>query len=142
MQCCCKFYYLCTQMNLKANWDGLGIFTSLACAIHCAILPLIATSLPLFGINIIHNNVFEWGMIALAFTIGAYALYHGRRKHHKSWAPILLFTFGFVMLIVKQFFHQYEIYFLTPAVILIISAHYYNYRLCTRVKCTSPHHKH
>jgi len=46
-------------MNFKTNWDGLGIITSLACAIHCVILPMIATSLPLFGINIIHNNVFE-----------------------------------------------------------------------------------
>ena len=28
-------------MNVKINWDGLGIATSLACAIHCIVLPLI-----------------------------------------------------------------------------------------------------
>ena len=56
-------------MNFKINWDGLGIATSLACAIHCAILPLILTSLPLFGVNIIHNMFFEWRMIALAFIV-------------------------------------------------------------------------
>ena len=42
----------------------------------------------------------------------------------------------------QQFFHQVEILFLTVAVGLIISAHYYNYRLCHRSKCSSPHHAH
>ena len=45
-------------MATKINWDIMGIATSVACAIHCALLPLLLTSLPLFGINIIHNIVF------------------------------------------------------------------------------------
>ena len=64
-------------MHVKVNWDGLGIFTSVACSIHCAILPLIATSLPLFGVNIIHNGYFEWIMIGIAFVVGSYSLFHG-----------------------------------------------------------------
>lgn len=129
-------------MKLKANWDSLGIFTSLACAVHCAILPLVATSLPLFGVNIIHNSLFEWFMIAIAFGVGVYALYHGYITHHKNNIPVILFLVGMIFLIVKQFFHRYEIYFLIPAVILIVSAHYYNYRLCSRYKCASAHHVH
>ena len=43
----------------KINYDALGIATSLACAIHCAILPLVLTSLPVLGVNIIHNIPFE-----------------------------------------------------------------------------------
>jgi hypothetical protein len=39
----------------KINFDALGIVASIACAIHCAILPLIISTLPLFGINIINN---------------------------------------------------------------------------------------
>ena len=72
-------------MNLKLNWDGLGIATSIACAIHCAVLPLILTSLPLFGVNIIHNLFFEWTMIAIAFIVGSYSLFHGYIKHHHSF---------------------------------------------------------
>lgn len=64
-------------MNHKINWDGLGVTTSLICAIHCAVLPLLFTSLPLFGGDIIHNDYFEWSMIALAFMIGVYSLSHG-----------------------------------------------------------------
>lgn len=130
------------QMSSKTNWDGLGIATSLACAIHCAILPLIATSFPLFGINIIHNSIFEWGMIALAFGIGAYALSHGFSKHHRSFFPLVLFTAGFLFLIAKQCFHSYERILLIPAVLLIVSSHYYNYRLCNRRKCHTADHVH
>jgi len=129
-------------MNLKINWDGLGIATSLACAIHCIVLPLLLTSLPLFGINIIHNVFFEWGMILLAFTVGVYALVHGYRTHHKKMLPVCLFTVGFILLIMKQFFIPFEEYFLIPAVILIVSGHYINYKLCTKRKCSSPHHTH
>ncbi len=129
-------------MNIKLNWDALGIGTSILCAIHCALLPVLLGSLPVFGVNIIHNLVFEWGMIALAFAVGSYSLFHGYIKHHRSLVPVLIFSFGFIFLVLKQFFVQYEIPFLIIAVVLIISAHFYNYRLCHRSKCSSPHHKH
>ncbi len=129
-------------MKLKINWDGLGIATSIACAIHCLVLPLAITSLPLFGVNIIHNSFFEWGMILLAFCVGVYALVHGHKTHHKNNFPIILFCIGFVLLVAKQFFLPIENYFVLPAVGLIISAHYTNYKLCKKSKCASPHHLH
>jgi len=129
-------------MNIKINWDGMGIGTSIACAIHCALLPIMLSSLPILGINIIHNLFFEWGMIALAFTVGSYSLFHGYIKHHHSFIPVIIFSVGFIFLVLKQFFPTYEYMFLTIAVVLIISAHYYNYRLCHQSKCSSPHHQH
>ena len=129
-------------MNVKVNWDGLGVFTSVACAIHCAILPLLATSLPLFGVNIIHNGFFEWTMIGIAFVVGSYSLFHGYVKHHRSLLPVTIFSVGFIFLIAKQFFAGLEIALLIPAVMLIISAHYFNYRLCQKSKCASLHHQH
>lgn len=129
-------------MKLKLNWDGMGIATSIACAIHCALLPLFLTSLPLFGINIIHNALFEWIMIAIAISIGIYSLRHGYIRHHQSNVPILIFSAGAALLVAKQFFHQIEYTFLFPAVALIITAHYMNFKLCSRSKCRSPHHSH
>lgn len=129
-------------MNRKINWDNLGIATSVACAIHCVVLPLLVTSLPLFGINIIHNIFFEWGMIALAFCIGVYALIHGYKTHHRNPLPVWIFAIGFAFLVTKQFFLAYEAFFIVPAVLLIISAHYLNYRLCRKNKCSSVHHSH
>lgn len=129
-------------MQLKFNWDAVGIATSVLCAIHCTLLPLLMSSLPLFGINILHNLLFEWGMIVLAFAVGSYALFHGYIRHHHSLLPVLLFSAGFALLVLKQFFHDVENWFLLPAVVLIISGHYHNYRLCHKSKCSSSHHSH
>ena len=120
----------------------MGIATSIACAIHCALLPVLVSTLPVFGINIVHNSIFEWGMIVLAFIVGSYSLFHGYAKHHHSLTPVFLFSAGFLFLVLKQFFHFFENWLLIFAVPLIISAHYYNYRLCHRSKCSSPHHQH
>ncbi len=129
-------------MKLKLNWDALGIATSVACAIHCALLPLLLSTLPLFGVNIIHNSFFEWGMIAMAFMVGSFSLIHGFVKHHRSLQPVSIFSIGFLFLVLKQFYAPLEYFFLFIAVSLIITAHFYNYRLCHRSKCASALHKH
>lgn len=117
-------------MKLKINWDALGITASVACAIHCAVLPLFISTLPLFGINIIHNIAFEAGMVVLAFLIGSWSFYHGFRRHHHNWMPFTLFSIGLTLLVFKIFFVHYETWLLIPAVILIVSAHFLNYRFC------------
>jgi len=129
-------------MKVKINWDRLGITTSVVCAIHCGLLPVILPVLPLFGVNIVHNSLFEWAMITLAFGIGCYSLYHGFIRHHHSYRPITIFLIGFVFLVLKQFFHSQEYIFLSIAVPLIISAHFINIRFCKKNKCSSAHHMH
>ena len=116
----------------KINYDALGIAASVACAIHCALLPLVITSLPILGINIINNIWFEILMILLAMVIFIYYLIHGFKKHHHKMLPIGIFTDGMALLLFKQIFHQYQIWFLVPAVTLIVSAHYINYRKCRK----------
>ncbi|MBS1578139.1 MAG: MerC domain-containing protein [Bacteroidetes bacterium] len=119
-------------MFRKINWDAFGIATSLACAIHCAILPLVLTSLPLFGVEIIDNASFEYGMIALAFLVGAYSLYHGWKKHHHSFVPLIIFSVGILLLVGKQVWHNLQLVFLIPAVVFIVYAHLLNYKSCIK----------
>jgi MerC mercury resistance protein len=112
------------------NWDAIGISASLACAIHCALLPLFFSSLPLLGINILHNYQFEFGMILVSFAIGAYSLYHGYKKHHHSFKPIILFSMGIAIMFSRMVFREIELYLLFPAAILIIYAHINNHMRC------------
>ena len=116
-------------MFTKINLDALGVTASVLCAIHCAILPLVVASLPIFGVNIVHNALFEYGMIGLAFVVGTVALWHGFTRHHQRLTPWLLFAGGMILLIAKEIWGSYELYFLPFAVVLIISAHVVNYRL-------------
>jgi hypothetical protein len=117
-------------MNIKINWDALGVTASLACAIHCALLPLVFTSLPIFGVNIIENRAFEIFMVFIAFAIGIYSLYHGYKKHHQSLLPMQIFVAGFIFLVLKLFIVKFENWLLVPAVVGIISAHIINYKSC------------
>ncbi len=114
-------------MSGKINWDGIGITASLACAIHCALLPLFLTSLPLFGVNIIDNLPFEYLMILVAFGVGLYALHHGYKKHHHSRLPVYFFSAGVLLLLAKVTWRQWELWLLVPAVACIITAHMLNY---------------
>lgn len=125
--------YFCIRMKRKGiNWDALGIATSVACAIHCALLPLFLTSLPLFGFNIIENTSFEYTMIGISFVVGAYSLYHGRKKHHHSWWPLIIFAAGMLFLFAKMGWHEWRIWLLAPAVVCIVLSHFMNYRLCRK----------
>ncbi|MCW3080024.1 MAG: hypothetical protein JWR87_1454 [Segetibacter sp.] len=130
MQLCCKSISLPSSMNKKINWDALGITASLACAIHCALLPLFFTSLPILGVNVIENTYFEIIMVVLAFAVGTYSLYHGFKKHHHTLLPFIVFSVGFVFLILKLFFVQYENWLLIPGVLGIVLAHIINYKSC------------
>ena len=120
--------YICPMSRF--NWDGLGIATSLACAIHCALLPLLLTSLPILGIDIVNNVPLEYFMIFLAMCIGLYSLWHGYRKHHHSLIPLIIFLIGIFLLFAKQFWHDYQFWFLPFAVAFIIVAHLINYGRC------------
>jgi hypothetical protein len=128
---------------IKINFDALGIAASVACAIHCALLPLLLSSLPVLGINIINNFWFEVFMIALALLIGVYSLSHGFKKHHQQWLPVLVFAGGIGLLILKQVFHLYQLWLLIPAVGLIVTAHLINYKQCKKAgDCKSDHCTH
>lgn len=128
-------------MQAKFNWDALGITASVACAIHCAVLPILLTSLPVFGINIINNVAFEFFMIFLAFAIGTFSLLHGYRKHHRSYLPIILFSIGILLLFAKQLWHEYQFWILPFAVFFIIIAHIRNIRLCRMASHHQPGQK-
>ena len=115
-------------MKYRINWDAIGISASVACAIHCGILPLVLTSLPFFGVNLIGNSGFESFMILLAFFIGLFSLRHGYRRHRRGLTPLLFLASGFLLLFARQVWHQYELRLLPFAVILIVAAHLLNIR--------------
>jgi len=121
-------------MKLQINWNALGVSATVACAIHCALLPLFISTLPLFGINLLDNIYFEAGMILIALLIGGLTLLHGYRKHHHRLTPLILFIAGMFLLIFKHFFPATLIWLIIPSSILILLAYYLNWRLCRIAK--------
>lgn len=111
----------------KLNYDRLGIFTSIACAVHCTLLPLLVSTLPFLGINIPEHKGIEWTMIFLALLFGTLPLYHGYRQHHHKLAPLVLFGIGFTFLVLNQLVAERFVYLFIPlSAIAIITAHSLN----------------
>jgi hypothetical protein len=121
-------------MGFRINWQALGISASLICAIHCALMPLLVTSLPLFGVNLIENIWVELALLLFAFVVGFYSLWHGYRRHHHRIITLLIFSAGITLFVVHQFVEvpYYGITLILPGVISVLSAHYLNYRLCRK----------
>ncbi len=117
--------------------DTLGISASFICAVHCAVLPLFFSSLPLFGLDVLRNKIFEYSMIGLAGIIGCFALYHGYKKHHHKKLPLIVFVSGFILLAGKEIFLSFELILLAPAALFIITAHILNFRFCQKNKSLS-----
>jgi len=121
-------------MKFQFNWNAIGVSAGIACAIHCALLPLFISSLPLFGINLLENTYFEAGMILVALLIGCFSLWHGYKKHHHRLFPLVLFLGGMLLLILKHFFSAYIYWLIIPSSVLIILAYYYNWKYCRLAK--------
>ena len=121
-------------MKFQINWNVLGVSAATACAIHCALMPLFISSLPFFGINLLHNIFFETGMILLAIIIGGISLRHGYLRHHHRMLPLISFISGMGLLIVNQFLTQPALSIIIPATAMIILAYYLNWKFCRQAK--------
>lgn len=121
-------------MNFRINWQALGVAASVACAIHCAMMPLLITALPLIGSGFFASKLFEALLLFFAFVIGVYGLSHGYRKHHHRLVPLVVFSTGMVLFGLHQWFS-----FTLAGWLLMISgsafillAHVLNFRLCRK----------
>ena len=121
-------------MKLHVNWNALGLSAGVICAIHCALLPLFISSLPLFGIELLNNIYFELAMILIAVLIGTFSLWHGYKRHHHHLLPLYLFYAGIVLLVLHQFFTDAKLLFVVPSSLFIISAYYLNWKYCRVAK--------
>lgn len=119
------------MLNTKNNkLDKIGICVSVLCAVHCALLPLVITLLPLIGISFLANNYFEMAIIATSLFIGYTSLRGSYRKHYNI-RPLVIITQGFLVIFIGKILvaPHYEWLFLTAGGLLIATAHFYNSKL-------------
>jgi hypothetical protein len=110
--------------------DNFGMTASVLCAVHCAIVPIIITSLPLLGLGFLANPFFEWGMITLALLIGIYAIGPSYFRTHRKPLPLLLLIIGFLIIIGGHLFIKSwrEAIIVPIGGLLIATAHFFNFR--------------
>lgn len=70
--------------------DRLGAYGSLACAVHCALLPVVIALLPSLGLASLAGDAFERGFVVFATLLGLFSVIWGYRRHRAVRALGLL----------------------------------------------------
>jgi len=109
--------------------DFIGFSTSILCAIHCAILPFLISALPFLGLGFLENPWIEYSIILTSLFLALFALSHGFLRHHKKILPILIVSFGFLLISFGLIWSPESLEFIiTPlGAVLVGIAHYVNW---------------
>lgn len=70
------------------------MLASLTCAVHCALMPLVVSALPLF----LQDEWLEWLLVGVSAGVGMSALARGYRQHRHRRALFVLAT-GLVLVV-------------------------------------------
>ncbi|MEP6713774.1 MAG: MerC domain-containing protein [Ferruginibacter sp.] len=126
--------FIHSQKQYSKWLDTIGIGASFACAVHCIAMPVLFTTLPLFGIELLENIWVEMATILVSLVIGSWALLKGYFKQHQNKTPLILFASGIVLLIIANLVSKHSIEMIIKffAVSFIITAHVINWKNCKK----------
>jgi hypothetical protein len=114
--------------------DRAGAAVSLACAIHCALMPIALGLLAVLGAQWVASSVFEWSIVGLSATLGLFSLVPSYRRRHREPRCLWFFLSGLVLILIARLLLSSNTKFELPAVVcggvLISVAHIVNRRLC------------
>jgi len=122
---------LMTEKSKGTFWDGLGTTLSLACAVHCALLPFVLALLPLAGLAFLKDERFETGMILTSLSVATFALARGF-GWHRDWRVPAVGLLGAVIWGCGHFFLEqpWEGLAMGLGGCHFAAAHWLNLRLC------------
>jgi hypothetical protein len=120
------------RIKYQIKWDAIGIGASLACAIHCVLLPVIFTTVTLFGIEILENPYLEVLTLLVSMSVGGWAIWRGYSKHHHQKQLVIYFFIGLILMTAGNFvaYMPAEMVLKIIGAVLIITAHVRNWRAC------------
>ncbi len=128
-------------MNTQSSTDKLSITLSLACMIHCLLMPsfLILTS-GILAISI-DNELIHKLFLIIVIPVSLYALIKGH-KNHNEILYLLTGISGLWLLIFAIFFgdgvfgESFEISITFLGSIVVAFSHYKNYQICRKIDCS------
>jgi len=87
--------------------NRLGFWSSLICAIHCTILPLVLILIPTSGVYLFINETFELVFLIVSLLINIANLCFGYKVHKSNKALGILAT-GLFLFLVGRLLHKHN----------------------------------
>ena len=126
--------------------DRIGYISSILCALHCTVMPIILIAFPILSLSLFVSETFEWVFLSLSLLLGLTSLCFGYKKH-KSFKAFPLLATGLVLIVIGRIMHQHTVHqkeihidlyniILFAGGILVALSHKINSMLCnTCTKC-------
>jgi hypothetical protein len=131
------------QPKHSSRLDRFGMTASTICAIHCAIVPVLITTLPLIGLGFLANPWVEWTMILLALMLGFSSIAISYFKVHRRPLPIIMLLAGFSVIAAGHLFTAALEAIVVPAGgLTIAAAHFLNNKYGAACQVKGHVHKH
>lgn len=125
-------------MVVQGTLDRTGVFVSTACAVHCALMPLLAGMLPLIGLDDRLPEAVEPVALVASVALAAVSL-TGGCLHSRQWQPWLYLGAGVGAIAFGRFAVEDVAWLETVSVVtgalLLATAHLVNRRLCCTPAC-------
>lgn len=133
------------MQSVSQKLDGLAVAFSAICLVHCLLLPVAVTLLPIFGLTLIDHGLFHDLMliVVLPTSIAAFGL--GCRRHGQG-SVAWLGGLGLALLIIAALAVdtawgvRAERWITVAGGIVLAVAHWQNFRYCRAANC--PDHSH
>lgn len=128
------------KSNTIALWDRIGIGASALCLIHCLVLPMLLSVLPLVSHSFVENERVHQGLALFIVVTCGFALIPGFRCHGRP-APLGLGTAGLLLLLSAAFVavplhaEAWERPLTVAGGLFLVSAHLLNLRFTRRTHC-------
>jgi len=125
-----------------ARLDGLALFLSGLCLVHCLLTPMAVSLVPMLGTTLLAGEAMHGWLLLLVIPNSAFALTLGCRRHRRLLLPLLGGT-GLVLLAAAPVLGEYREGMETPVTVIgvltLAAAHLANFRECRRAACPEPH---
>ena len=131
-------------MNTQVNSDKVAATLSILCALHCLFMPaFLIVSTGIFALSM-DNEIIHYAILFVAIPISLFALSRGY-KNHKTKNLFFIGITGILILVAaimlpdSAYQEQLEKALTVLGSILVVYAHYKNYKTCKKIECEACH---
>ncbi|MCP4124569.1 MAG: MerC domain-containing protein [Bacteroidetes bacterium] len=116
--------------NINHTTTRIGLFLSIACAIHCMLMPVVLISFPMLSKSFLHHPFLEWTLLVTLIFLGLFTMDHYKKKHHDSSLPTILFVLGGLICTTALLIHSnYHEWMMIAGSLVIALSHGMNIKL-------------